>query len=272
MQAILIQYARHLEEEKQLSANSVKAYLYDTRLFLTYLESSLKRHVTIADIIQLDKSDIYLYVNYLQKHRGNNTPAINRKLSSLRLFFDFLIENGMAKHNMAERVHIKRIYVPMLDGVTLEDSAIQQILTNCSSLRNRLLFQLVAIYALTPAEIAQIEAVHIRNDKIHIQGTQSRVVRLDVQFAKDLAEYVASNKAEGEGAVFRTANRQSMTVRTIQNIIKELFECNELKPLTATQLRRNAIDNYMRQNEQGLEALREFLGFKSLISLERYLK
>lgn len=86
-----------------ISADTLKNYLSDIRHFTGWLSANSKPDIKPLSE-SLSQSTVEGYKEYL---KSNSVPAItiNRRLSSLRKFFDFLIDEAMISINTARLVH-----------------------------------------------------------------------------------------------------------------------------------------------------------------------
>lgn len=83
-----------------VSPSTRKNYCADVRHFLVYKKKAYEGQ----DFTSVDTEQIEMYVRYLQTQA---TPliTINRKLSSLRKFFDLAVDQAWMSQNPAKRVH-----------------------------------------------------------------------------------------------------------------------------------------------------------------------
>lgn len=87
-----------------LQRNSVRNYLSDLRSFITWAEAKAGLKGLTSDTIpQITVTEILGYRQYLIEENVPYT-TINRRLSTLRKFFSFCIEQGWINHNPAKEV------------------------------------------------------------------------------------------------------------------------------------------------------------------------
>src|SRR3989344_7498723 len=85
-----IKFKKYLESN-DFSRISIHNYLADVRSFLSWFSRSLKQEHMVFDLSLFNEKTIRKYIDFLST---TNTPSstINRGLSSLRKFSEFLIE------------------------------------------------------------------------------------------------------------------------------------------------------------------------------------
>ena len=105
----------YLKEEKKSSDNTCEAYMRDIKAFGEFLQR--------RGIVALEKAgsnDVAAYMMEL-KNSGKSKATINRKLSSIRTYYKFLIKKGMMKENPTEDIKSPRIERRELDYLTIEE-------------------------------------------------------------------------------------------------------------------------------------------------------
>lgn len=99
-------YKKHLEKKSNLNPISIKNYLSDFHVFISWLSLKSKGNLTPLEeiIASLKPSDIAEYQNYLlSKKLAKST--INRRLSGLKTFCQFMLENNYVSQDLS--LHIK---------------------------------------------------------------------------------------------------------------------------------------------------------------------
>src|SRR5437870_3111550 len=87
VQSCLKAFLLHLELEKSLSENTISAYSYDIKKFSAFLNS-----LRINSFNEINERIVEKFLAFLAKENKPSTAA--RTLSSLRQFYDFLLEDN----------------------------------------------------------------------------------------------------------------------------------------------------------------------------------
>ena len=91
MNRYVLQFVRHLEKDRGLSPHTVRAYRSDLQAFLRFAAEHYGKNEASPEEV-----DHYLIRSYLAElHSTSKRTSINRKLSSLRSFFRYLLKNGV---------------------------------------------------------------------------------------------------------------------------------------------------------------------------------
>ena len=87
----------YLENIKKYSDNTIVNYELDLEKYEDYLKIKRK------NIKEIEYKDILDYINYLRE--DHKSTSVNRSLSCLRNYYDFLIKNKKVKNNPFNLVH-----------------------------------------------------------------------------------------------------------------------------------------------------------------------
>lgn len=92
----------HLGDLPKLSKPSKRSYRSDVSHFINWLKSHL-RSTTIDSNLGITRENFDDYLTYL-KSSQSPTLSTNRKLSALRLFFDYCVSHRIVSENYARQV------------------------------------------------------------------------------------------------------------------------------------------------------------------------
>src|SRR4051812_25557176 len=93
-------FLSYLNLQKRFSPLTVQNYEYDLNQFFTFLNDEVAGYTLDAISYQYIRSFIASLMN-----QGLSARSVNRKLSSLKSFFKYLVKNGKIADNPAQKVH-----------------------------------------------------------------------------------------------------------------------------------------------------------------------
>ena len=98
----------YLTSERNYSSHTVKAYITDIREFCNVIrvKQLIPEEEGKPDLALLDESHVRAFISSL--YTKNHKTSISRKLASVRVFFEFLMKNGLIKNNLAKLVPTPR--------------------------------------------------------------------------------------------------------------------------------------------------------------------
>ncbi len=114
-------YEEYLQAERQYSTLTLKAYREDIGEFVNFFS----QNGGFKDFSAIDRFDVRIYLNNLYERKLAKT-SIARKISSLRSFYHFLIENSLAK-----KIHLQTLNF-VLATRSCQNFYIQRKLSNTS--------------------------------------------------------------------------------------------------------------------------------------------
>ena len=89
-----------LIKEKHASENTVNAYMKDLEHFRDFIVSR-----SIDRLSDVSNSDIVAYLMELKK-QGRSKSTVNRRLTSIRTFYKYLLREGKVRENPAEDIKL----------------------------------------------------------------------------------------------------------------------------------------------------------------------
>lgn len=177
----------YLQVERELSPNSISAYKRDLLSFLDEMD------MKICDIT---RDDILNYISLLQSS-NYSTSSIARKLSSLRMFFEFIAGEGKTLESPMSNVESPRLSnkLPIVLSPLEVDELIESV--NGSSallIRDKAILELMYGCGLRISEVLNLykEDLFLKEDFVRIKGkgSKERIVPLGSKAKESLMEYL----------------------------------------------------------------------------------
>jgi site-specific recombinase XerD len=258
----LIGYRRSLKR-KNYSNHTVKSYLNILQHFFAWVPVTL---------LEVTRREIGAYVDHLWR-QGRKPKTITCHLQTLRLFFDYLIEEeGVNLINPVIRVSIR---LPKPLPRHLKDDQVGRLFRLITDLRDRPMFLLMLRCGLRVEEVARLTVDAIEYPRklwvLNGKGGKDRIVYLseDVRSALDLYLQKRSSKAKGLFLVQKGPETgKPLSVRGIQKRMESYarksrvkVSCHQLRHTMATQLL-NA--------DAGLATIQDLLGHAQITTTLRY--
>ena len=166
-------YVLYLKTEKKLGSNSISNYVLDLENFKTFLNKDLKLAT---------KDDIIKYINALND--SLKSRSINRHLSSLNGFYNYLVEEGLINSNPMEDISFLKTSKTLPKYLTSEevDSLLNIPLVTHFDYRNKAMMELMYSSGLRVSELVNLDftSVDFENAiiKINGKGKKERIVPL----------------------------------------------------------------------------------------------
>ena len=165
-------FIAYLKNEKKMSPNTLEAYFRDVREFIAFegeRGNAKPEEVTSTDIIAFLNS---------RKNMGKSSATVNRKLASVRAFFNFLMEDGLLTSNPTTGIRSPRIEKKEIEYLSLEE--IDKLITAPDSsvrgVRDRAILEVLYATGIRVTELieADVEDINLRMGFITCAGEHSK--------------------------------------------------------------------------------------------------
>lgn len=258
------EYRNYLTNVRKYPDNTVNSYLSDITIFKEYL-SSLK-----INYLKVDKDIIREYLKVL----GNSnykSSSINRILSSLKSYYDYLEYKHLIEHNPFNSINRPKREKRLPNFINNNDY--EEILkkslerTDFIGRRNTLLLELLYSSGIRISEAINIKIkdINISDKSIRIlgKGRKMRIVYFG-EYAKEyLEEYLKVRNSSLE-YLFLNKNNTPLTRRGAEYIISNLVKTSLLKKKVTPHTFRHSYATEMLNNGADIRSVQELLGHSSL--------
>ncbi|MCW9050600.1 MAG: tyrosine recombinase XerC [Deltaproteobacteria bacterium] len=275
----LKKFRDHLVIERNLSKNTVLAYLRDLNHFHAFLREQVS--VPSADGFY-KKIDLLLIRQYLaQLHKTCSRTSVARKLSAIKVFFRFLVREGVLDDSPADSLSTPRReqYLPKVlsaeqTGFLLDRSpAGQRILV----LRDLAIFELIYSCGLRVGELVGLNLVSVdlasRQVRVLGKGNKERILPIGQQACAALRRYRAELAPEAQQeALFLNQRGGRLTARSVQRNLKQRLLQFGLPTDVTPHALRHSFATHLLDAGADLRVIQELLGHASLSTTQRYTK
>ncbi len=278
---IIDNFANYLLSIKNYSSNTSNSYLLDINLFRKYLkEFKLAPNLLRVNSMRIGKN----FVAYLVNLKFSAT-SINRKLSSLRTFYNYLVKENLIDNNIFDE--IKNVKEPKKLPKFVDDDVLDNLfktIDTSTDLGNRNFLLLELLYAtgirVSEACNLMIEDIDFANSmiKIHGKGKKDRFVVLYDGLVERLRYYITftrsnllskslKNDANNLLINYKGGYLTTRGVRKILNVI--IDKAGETLHLTPHMLRHSFATSLL-NNGCDLRMVQELLGHENLQTTQIY--
>jgi len=274
MNPALIRFRQYLLYEKNLSANSVEAYLRD----VTMLEAFLKGR-TIENA-QLE--DIQGFIRYIsQNEMAARSQA--RMVSGIRAFYRFLLYEGTLTEDPTELLESPKIGLHLPDVLSVEEvEAIINVidLSTPEGHRNRAIVEVMYGCGLRVSEVVTLKISHLffnegfvkvvgKGDKerfVPIGGMAQKMVNLYLEGARN---EVKVKKGE-EDFLFLNRRGSHLTREMIFMLVKKWVQEAGIRKHISPHTFRHSFATHLVEGGADLRAVQQMLGHESITTTEIY--
>lgn len=220
---LITDFKEFLERENK-SANTIKSYISEVKLFLKWLEETEGREIKIDEVFT---GDIKAYKEYLLSRR--KTPnTINKKIESLRSFFDaFLGKHIVSLPKVKQQGNTVKWLSrneknALLRVVNREDLFKNDFL----NFRNRAIIYTLLLSGLRLNELINLRWEDWKNGYIEVMGKGGKYRRVETnsELRKIFTEIKEKQQEKGiqSDYIFCTTKGKPLQVPTLEDIFKKI--------------------------------------------------
>ena len=282
------------------SPNTVKEYNYDLATFLKFIkihfhltdETDLQKidyhDVSIDTISKIKLDDLHSFLAYLTTNFHSKASTRSRKVSSLRVFFNYLCVKNIIEVNPTQNLETPKLDKRLPKYLTLEQSKklleVSENEDNRNYERDHAITTLFLNCGMRLSELVgiNIKDINFEDCQMNVigKGNKERTIYLNKACIKAIKEYLVVRPKEGikkdakdsDKALFLSERRQRIGKRTVQNIIyKELKLASiDTDKYSVHKLRHTAATLMYQYGGVDIRALQELLGHESIATTEIY--
>ncbi|HBT86390.1 MAG TPA: recombinase [Porphyromonadaceae bacterium] len=267
----------YLRYEKNYSSLTEISYLNDITQFEEFVENEIGNFVPS----EIDVDIIRIWMSTLIE-KGMKPSTVNRKLSSLKAFFNFMEKKKHVSGNPAKLV--SGIKTPKVLPVFVNDKEMTKILDNPENYsddfkgyRDRFLIELFYVTGIRRAELISLKDNDIDFNtctlKIMGKGNKERFIPFSDETKKKIQEYINVRDAEIENKsafLFVKEDGEPLYPELVYKIIHDHLKNISTLSKKSPHVLRHSFATEMMNNGAEINAVKELLGHSSLSSTEIY--
>ncbi|OPY86946.1 MAG: Tyrosine recombinase XerC [Smithella sp. PtaU1.Bin162] len=277
MNNLIRDFQTYLTAERNVSEHTRLAYIADLEEFEEFLQENK------GDIVTAEMETIRSYLGCLFRRKLKKV-TVNRKMSSLRAFYKYLIRSGKAKNNPAAMVQTAKTekYMPNFLSVDEMFELLKDRNNGAwSDLRNRAMLELFYSSGLRLSELAGLNVTDLDFKqalvKVRGKGRKERIVPVGEPASNALQKYLA-NTAEVrkttddvfKNPLFLNARGKRITVRSIARIVDEVTKKSGIGRKISPHALRHTFATHLLNAGADLRSIQELLGHESLSTTQKY--
>lgn len=270
-------FTDYLQKEKKYSPHTINAYLND----ITNFRSFNKIHFDQDNIERVNYSQIRTWIVSLVDD-GISNVSVNRKLSSLKAFYKFLLKikqievNPLLKHK-ALKVS-KKLQIPFSEKEVAEVLIGMQNPCGFEEVRNKLIIDLFYTAGIRRTELIHLKAVDVdlSNYTIKVLGKRNKERILPVlpiireQFSLYISERSSLGSIKDNEFLFLTKKGLKLNESFVYRLINSYFSTVSEKVKKSPHILRHTFATHLLNNGADLNSVKELLGHSSLASTQIY--
>lgn len=275
MESLIAQFIEYLQFKKY-SANSIQNHRLDVLRFQEWLEGHGKS--TLYRLKKLTPDDIQAYQEFLEQGVKPRTAA--RHLSSLRLFFSYLDQQGLVEVNPLDLVKFPQIECAPPEILAPEDIVAlleAPSLEHYLGMRDRALLELSYSSGLKVKELVNLNVDDLFLDLgfLKVRGKRERMVPVTSKAVEVLKKYLASARHrrllnKDDPCLFPNRNGQRMSRIGFWFMVKKHARRAGISANITPKMIRHSFAIHLIQNGMDLSSIRTLFGYATLDATAQY--
>lgn len=271
----LDRFIQMLRSEKYYSPHTCSNYRRDLNLFQAYLSQ-----LEINSWKQVSYTEVSGFA--AQRHRqGRKSRTIQRELSSIRSFFQYLIRNGIIAKNPAREVSAPKSGKSLpktCDAETIDRLLAVQDEGDGLQVRDVAIFELIYSSGLRLAELVSIDLDDIdlpqqqlvvtgKGNKTRYLPIGSKAVSAVERWLKLRREYTNDSN---QSALFLSKQGNRISPRNVQSRLQQLIQRSAIGQHLSPHTLRHSFATHLLESSSDLRAVQELLGHVNIATTQVY--
>jgi integrase/recombinase XerD len=172
-------FKNYIALERGLSKNTTESYLSDLKQYVEFMVFSLKK----TEFKLVTQEDVISYISELTDNSNLGTNSRARHLTTLRVFFKYLVKRGKITENPVSEIDMPKLEQTLPDVLAIEEiiDIIEQPDTKkLAGIRDRTILELLYACGLRCSELTELRVNQIISSseivKVRGKGNVDRVV------------------------------------------------------------------------------------------------
>jgi integrase/recombinase XerC len=268
----------YIQFEKRFSEHTIKAYKSDLTQFATFL----KQTYDIENQITIQHSHIRAWIVDLLQQQI--TPrSINRKLSTLKSYFQFLVKQNFIAQNPMQKVIAPKVgkRLPVIVAEKQLSFLFDQIEfgTDFKGLRDKTLLDVLYQTGIRRSELINLtfQSVDLEGFTLKIfgKGNKERLIPISRQLSQQIEKYIALRNTTFPSLalfnfLFVTEKGKKLYPKKVYNIVNHYLSLITTEDQRSPHVLRHSFATHLSNNGADLNAIKELLGHSSLAATQVY--
>lgn len=272
---VVYDFLSYLDLQKRSSQLTTKSYKTDLEQFFTYL----KNEVGEIQPSEVTTSYIRGFVASLMEN-GLEPRSVNRKLSSLKSFYKYLLKNELISLNPASRIQGPKI--PKRLAVFIDENQTDKIFDHYKfaegfdGQRDRLIIELLYQTGMRRAELLALKDsdIDLFNLQLKVLGKRNkeRVIPFSLALKRNLESYLNVKKQSNltNPYLLVTQKNTPLNASNITQIVKMVLSSVSTNKKKSPHVLRHTFATHLLNNGADINAVKELLGHASLAATQFY--
>lgn len=277
MEESITSFIQYLTFEKHFSTHTISAYRVDLTQFSQYIQLQYETNHPRFINHQMIRSWLVQLM-----HEKVSARSVNRKLSSLKSFYGFLMKEKVVSNNPLSKVQPPKTSKRL--PVFVEEQHMNRLLDyediafgdDFAGKRNKLILILFYSTGIRLSELIGLKTADIdfTRDTLKVLGKRNkeRIIPVTAELKEELNHYLQSRTDKGiqHEHLFTTDAGQKMYPKLVYNVVKKYLSLVTSIEKRSPHVLRHTFATHLLNKGADLNAIKELLGHANLAATQVY--
>lgn len=263
----------YIKVEKRYSEHTLTSYKKDLEDFLSFVMETEGSQ----NLVKVDKKVIRNFLVHLTENNFQKR-SINRKLSTLRSFYHYLLKIGEIKVSPLESFSSLKFYPEKQIPISEEEmNDLSEILAQDEEhLLEKTIIETLYQTGMRKAELCNLlyENISFSTNEIKVKGkgNKERIIPISTHLAEFLNEYKLLRKPKPEYEIyfFIQANGKKLTEKFVYSVVNRYLSIVTSKKKKSPHILRHSFATHVLNHGAEISKVKKLLGHSSLASTQVY--
>jgi integrase/recombinase XerC len=271
-------FLEYLQFQKRYSQHTVLSYKTDLYQFVDYLQAEY-------DGIELKKVTsgfVRSWLASLKNDENNSAKTINRKISTLKSFYKFLLKIGEVAQSPMGTIVSPKVQKRLPTFVAEKDIAtLQQHVEFADTWKGQTDKLIIGLFYATGMRLSELISlkqgnIDVYNSQVKVlgKGNKERIIPIPSELVKALADYIRLKKenelADHQDVLFVNEKGKPLYPKYVYNVVKQNLGLVTTLNKKSPHVLRHTFATHLTNNGADLNAVKELLGHASLAATQVY--
>ncbi len=277
MKVLLEEFLSYITIERGLSKNTISSYGTDLIHFIEYLATK-----GIDDVDKVTRQDIMAYLLYL-KDKGISSNSISRALVAIKMFYRFLVQERLAKDDVAGVLESPRLVRPLPNVLGMAE--VDKLLAapdvrDWMGIRDKAALELIYATGMRVSELVELMMEGLNLDvgfiKCKGKGDKERIVPIGKAAKEAVERYVAKvrpklqKKGGQDSHLFLSRLGKKVSRVSFWKMLKKNAKLARIKKDITPHTLRHSFATHLLERGADLRVVQELLGHADISTTQIY--
>ncbi|MEG0760664.1 tyrosine-type recombinase/integrase [Chryseobacterium sp.] len=266
-------FLQYITHEKRYSPHTITSYTKDLEDFLEFY----LRTEGSEDLLKADKKIIRNFIVDLSE-KNISKRSINRKVSTIRSFYKFLLKIEEIKTSPVENISSLKFYAEKQTPISKEEmiKLDEEVFHEKDNLLKQCIIETLYQTGIRKAELCGLifENVNLETQELKIigKGNKERYVPISEKLAELLSEYLNIRKPQEDARnlFFVNKNGKKLTEKFVYLAVNKYLSLVTSKEKKSPHILRHSFATHVLDNGAEISKVKKILGHSSLASTQVY--